>query len=488
MKRSIIITSIILCSYVLSAQYAGDALRYSQNYYQGTARSMAAGNALGAMGGDFSILSTNPAGIGVFRSSSFTISPEIVFRRASSAYNGSYAEDNRTVFDLSNVGYVLSKPLGRSGWKYFNFAFGMNRLNNYNTNTVVNGDNAHHSKLDIYLDDALEILNNGGSVADIASSDPFYLAPAWDTYLLDTVSDENYLYLFTPVPFGGVNQKEIINTRGSTNEWLVSFGANYNDVLFIGATLGMPYLRYFSDTYYSETDVRDTIPYFNSWRISESLTTFSWGINLKLGVLIKPADWIRIGGAFHTPTSYWNMYDSWRTVTTSDLQWSEGVLESVSPTGNYDYQLTTPMRAIGNLGFVIGNMGFISGEYEFVDYTRAKFRAHSYGFSDENQNIKEFYTSVHNIRLGTEWRIKQLSLRAGYALYGSPYKNNSFGARRMISGGIGYQIGGFAIDLAYVNASQDAEYYLYSSANYQTNAATQNLTDYSVVLGLRFMY
>ena len=58
----LIITSCIMLV-PLRAQNETDALRYSQNFFGGTARSTAMGGAFGALGGDFSSASLLPAGI-----------------------------------------------------------------------------------------------------------------------------------------------------------------------------------------------------------------------------------------------------------------------------------------------------------------------------------------------------------------------------------------------------------------------------------------
>ncbi len=70
-----------------SAQYAEDALRYSQQYYQGSARFMAVGGAFGGLGGDFSVLSTNPGGIGIFRTSEVILTPSVTSRKVTSIYD-----------------------------------------------------------------------------------------------------------------------------------------------------------------------------------------------------------------------------------------------------------------------------------------------------------------------------------------------------------------------------------------------------------------
>lgn len=468
------------------AQYADDALRFSQIYYQGTARSMAVGGSFGALGADFSTASTNPAGMGLFRKGEFIITPEVFSRNVSSVYNGSLSDGSRTVFDLSNIGYVMVKELGKgNGWRFFQFGIGMNRLNNYNSSVYMQGDNIVNSKLDVYAE-----LADGQTVEQL---DDFELYPAWQTYLINP--DENNYY-YTPVPYGGVRQQQRVTTRGSTNEWLLSFSGNYNDKLFVGATVGLPYIRYFRESTYSEFDVADTIPYFDNWTTTENLTTTGWGINLKLGAIVKPLEWLRIGASFHTPTYYWSMSDNWITNTTSflqlyendstdDLVWTHSAYNS--PDGNFDYHLSTPLRAIGSAAFVIGTHGFISGEYEYANYSTAKFSARDYSYSEVNQDIKSVFKSTHNFRAGTEWRFSEFSFRGGYALYGSPYANNiNDGKRQMYSGGIGYKTRSYAIDFAYVYSRMDEDYYMYTTENITTNPVKNKFITQSFVLSLKY--
>ena len=486
MKKYNIILVIVLLSLTSFSQYADDALRFSQIYYQGTARSMAVGGAFGALGADFSTASTNPAGMGLFRKGEFIITPEVFNRKVSSVYNGSLSESSRTVFDLSNIGYVIAKPIGKgAGWKFFQFGIGMNRLNNFNSSIIMQGDNIKNSKLDVYAE-----LADGKTVDEL---DDFELYPAWETYLINPDSNN---YYYTPVPFGGVLQQQRVTTRGSINEWLLSFSGNYSDKLFVGATIGLPYIRFFRESTYSEYDVADTIPYFDNWSVTENLTTTGWGINLKLGVIVKPLEWLRIGGAFHTPTYFWSMSDNWSTYTTSylqlyendstdDLVWTHK--QYGSPVGNFDYHLSTPLRAIGSVAFLIGTHGFISGEYEYANYSSAKFTARDYSYSEVNQDIKSVFRSTHNFRAGTEWRFSNFSFRGGYALYGSPYSDNiNDGKRTMYSGGIGYKTKIYAVDFAYVYSVMNEDYYMYTTENITTNPVKNKFTTQSFVLSIKY--
>ena len=484
MKRYTIFLILLTTSFTLPAQFAEDALRFSELYRQGTARSMAVGGAFGGLGGDFSVLSTNPGGLAIYRSSELSASPEIFSRKTTSLYNGRELEDSRTIFDFANLGWISAKPLGRGakGWKYYQLAFGMNRLNNFNSNSYMQGPNLDNSRLDVYAAQADGIsyseIENGGFPDD--------LTPAWWMYLLDTIPGTTNQY-YTPVPYAGTLQTQRINTRGSINEFLFSGAGNFDDVLYIGASVGMPYIRYFRESFYSETDVADTIPYFESWTTTENLETKGFGINFKLGAIARPVDWIRIGLAFHTPTWYFSMRDTWNVTMSSDLEWFSG--DAVMPVRTYKYKLTTPLRAIGSLGFVIKKIGFVSLEYEYVNYGWAKLNARDYGFGNENANIKSYYKSANNFRAGTEWRISKISLRAGYALYGSPYKDGlNDGMRQSFSGGIGFKTGGFAIDFAYVYSIKNEDYYFYSYGDIQSNAVKNTFVEQNFVFTLRYTY
>ena len=74
-----------------------DAIRFSNNDYEGTARSMAMGNAFTALGGDLGAITINPASSGVYRYDEFVITPSLTFAKDGSTYastltNSSWSE------------------------------------------------------------------------------------------------------------------------------------------------------------------------------------------------------------------------------------------------------------------------------------------------------------------------------------------------------------------------------------------------------------
>ncbi len=487
MKKIFAITVFVLFTFSLYAQTADDALLFSQNFYEGTARSMAMGGSFGALGADFSTASTNPAGMGLFRESYYSISPEINIRDISSVYNSTPSSDNSTTINFSNLGYVSAIRLGPKsgkGWKFMQFSFGMNRLNNFNSNLNMQGPNTKNSRLDVYLENA-----DGVNYADIANDKnnnySFDLNPAWQLYLIDTIPGYPDWY-YSPVPFGGTYQREQLQTRGSVNEWFFSFSANYNNFLYLGATIGIDALHYSSTSYYSERDVADTIPYFKSWKFDQTLETKGTGLNIKIGLIIQPVKWLRVGVAYHSPTWYFNLRDTWYTTTFADLGWTSPASVS-SPTGTYQYRLNTPMKLLADAGILFGDRGSLSFEYEYLNYANAKFNSTDYNYQTENGNIKNYFRSTNNIRVGTEWRFGMTDIRAGYAVYGSPYARNlNDGMRQSYSGGLGFHFNNLSIDLAYVYSKMNKDYYLYGTKDIVVNPVKNVYHNHSIVLSFNY--
>ena len=128
MKKLLLILLAIVPFYVCG-QNINDVFNISATYYQGTAKSAAMGNAMGAVGDDFSSISINPAGLGLFRKTTFVFTPSLLTSYTKSKYYGDIASDSKVRLSVNNVGLVGTN---RSYGAQVNWAIGMNRTNNFN--------------------------------------------------------------------------------------------------------------------------------------------------------------------------------------------------------------------------------------------------------------------------------------------------------------------------------------------------------------------
>jgi len=471
MKRINLLMIAILISMAGLAQNAADALRYSTVDYTGTARFAAMGGAFGALGGDFSTLSVNPAGIAVYKTSEAVFTPSLYQGKTQSSFFGKMGEDEKYNFNIASAGVILTgdipNRLEQPGWRNVQFGFGVNRLANFNNRMVFSGYNANSSLLTSYV----EYANTIGIYDDY----PEDLAYRADLIYYDSTDG---LY-HNDMPYGGVEQMKSISTEGYMNEIVLSAGANYNDKIYFGLTLGIPYFNYYETSTFTETDVDQQNEYFKSFTLKEELETSGTGINVKLGVIARPANWIRVGVAYHTPTFYTNMNDTWSSTIDSYFDKEISDKHVSSRIGDYKYELTTPSKLIGSVAFLFGNVGSISADYQFVDYGNARFRPTA-EYMDVNNAIDYSYKSQNIIRIGGEYRYGAFSFRGGFGYADSPYDHKiNDGARTSYSAGIGFRDQYYFIDFAWVHSQQTQDYYPYTIMNTTDYAVTKSVNDIS---------
>lgn len=480
MKKKILFSIVAIVPALLFAQTPSDALRYSMLGFGGTARYLSTAGAFGAIGADFSVLSTNPAGIGLFRTTEISFSPGLLYTNAQSSYNGTSSEDDRYNLNMNSAGVVFAFGNDKnpsSNWKRVQLGFGMNKLANYSSNFIIKGDNPFNSIISEFQKKAVGILPK--------NLDPYDTQLAWDLYLLkDTVRDNNGILQYTSaIPDGGVQQMKYVEQRGSQNEMVLTLGGNYNDKMYIGGTIGFPTLNFRENSTYKEIDRGDSIADFRSMTIEDYVFTSGTGINFKFGIIGRPLEWIRIGAAVHTPT-FFTLRDEYGRTMRHTNDFGEEISQK-SPKGVYNYHLRTPFRAMASLGFIIKQYGFIGIDYEFTDYSEAKFENRDEYFNDVNMVIHDDYSSANNIRIGGELNLQALKLRAGYALYGSPYKNSINDLEKTsITFGLGFRDKNYFLDLAWIMTTYAEDYYLYNPQF--VNAATIDNVTNAVVMTLGF--
>ena len=463
MKKLLLILLAIV-PFCVEGQNINDVFNISATYYQGTAKSAAMGNAMGAVGDDFSAISINPAGLGLFRKPAFVFTPSILTTNTKSKYYEESASDSKVKLSVNNFGIV---GVNKSYDCVINWGFGMNRTNNFNNRIYVDGLNPNNSLLDAYFSEMFE--NNIHNENQLDQYSPNYIYPAWATWLFD-FTDEGYS---TIVPEGNLRQMKGVNSWGGTNEWTVNSSINFNDKLYLGLSLNLCTVKNRKITEYKEVFKIDDEQL--SWMQREDLLTEGGGINYKIGLIAFPAKWLRIGATFHSQTIY-DLTDDWRTETES---WEAYF---ITPTSRYYYSLLTPWKAGANAAFIFGKFGMVSVDFEYIDYSLIRLSAADYDYGSYNDMIENTFRPSMNVRLGTEWRYQNMCFRGGYSFYGSPYGITPYDGyynyhnRNSVSCGMGYTIHAFTFDFAYVYTFQKQEYDMYSQyTNYYDTLIAPNV-------------
>ncbi|MBN2892706.1 MAG: hypothetical protein JXL97_12635 [Bacteroidales bacterium] len=488
MKKIGIAFFLIFLGFIGFSQNEVDAFRFSEAFYGGTARSMSMGGAFGALGADLSTASTNPAGIGVYKNSSLSFSPSVNMNNTNASFAGTNATNDKLSMMFNNVGLTFGIRDKDGTLKALNFAFGYNRYNNFAQNYNITGVNNNGSMLDALMFDA------NGTHPDFLNA--YTTFPAWDTWLLDTLPGT--LKYTNPLwwtqtgddkPLYGQTVSKTGQVKGGGGETFFTGAINYNDFFYFGATIGLQSFSYNSMTVYTESSFVDNDD-LKSFSYTENLTDNGTGINMKLGFLLRPADFIRFGAAIHTPT-YFDINDKYSV--TANSYWNSPDAngyynyESDSPSNNYNFTLLTPMRLMGNLGIIIGKFALIGVDYEYVDYSTMRLSASDYMFTDENENIREDFKPAHNLKGGVELRLGMMSLRGGYAYFGNPYNNENSYEKSQITGGIGFSSKNVYVDFAYIHDVKTYNVYFYNGYPVEpVPELTAKNGIINITMGLRF--
>lgn len=502
--------AILLSSYLSFSQNDQDALRYSQIGVGGTARFTSMGGAMGALGGNVSCLSYNPAGIGIYRKGELNISPGVNFSSINSTYNGTSTKYFTPSLVFNGLGIAGSWQSRDNEDVRHSLGLSINQLQNFNSQISISGTNKGSSI-------SQDLMDGVTNTTKPDNFDPSYTGLAWKTYLVDYDSTNNKYYSFID-PNVELKQTKDITRSGKMNEFAFGYTYAFRDKLYLGASIGIPSVSYNHNATYTETDVNDSLRIYrntsgvqstytyntNVYYASDNVTllggfksmtydevykTTGRGFNLKLGAIYRVNDFLRIGANYQTPTVL-NLTDVYSYSMTTTFDSNESITESYPENGGtYHYKIVTPMRYGASIGFIYKKLLAIGIDYEGVNYGQAYITSNepSY-FTSVNKVISSKYSSTSNIRAGAEVNIENVFVRAGYAMYGSPF-GNTFGgkfSRTSYSGGVGFRNRNWAFDLGFVRYMYSEDYYMYN-AKYANKTDLQFFgTNFVATVGCKF--
>ncbi|MDG1572224.1 outer membrane protein transport protein [Robiginitalea sp. M366] len=478
MKRIFTFILLGLCAGA-SAQTIGDALRYSLDETMGTARFQAMGGAFGALGGDLSALNINPAGSAVFKNGFLSVTGGHYNRDNRAGFSGYGTATNFSGVELNQVGGVfVFNSLGGSGWKKLALALNYDLVQNFDDEFRVVGTTG--VGLDNYfLNFAQGVplgplrVQQGESIVDayfdIGSSLGFADQQAFLGFqagFIDPVNpdDDGNTQYFSNASYATVNQDYLQQTNGYDSRFTVNFSGQYEDNLFLGASVNLHSVLYERVTFMDETGY-DAGSAIQSSTFDSFLHTEGSGVSFSLGAIARVNDNVRVGGSYQSPTWY-NLADDFAQRANTDFADKNPNITNIDfGVVNLfeDYTVKTPGKWTGSVALVFGKQGLVSFDYDYQDFSKAQLRPTSDpSFSSENEFISQELGGASGFRLGGEYRIEQVSLRGGYRFRQSPYQNNSaWGDLQGYSGGIGYSWGPNRLDLAYTRTEQDVSEALY---------------------------
>lgn len=489
-----------VCGY---AQTAYDALMFSENNYEGSARTVAMGNAFTALGGDLGSVSINPAGSAVAGYSQLTLTPSLTFSANTAKGVSPYSDGSLpyfekqirssiTNFSMPNFGITLNYDTHRtSGLKNVTFGFIVNKSAGWDQDVFARGTNSSTSFMGAM---AYEATVDGLLGSDLGSEDAYGFMP-WKPvvgYLSGMIStfggyDDQYvgasevIYDNGEVAVGGPLEQSYDRTvQGGKYDYIFNVGANISDFIYIGANLGITSLEYGYDEYFKESasdpsDFEIVMAngdsfYFKDMNYRYSYTALGTGYYGKFGVIVTPGGGLRIGAAIQTPVIN-RIDEEWQISGETSYTDAGYNAFAESPLGRGSYTMVSPFRANFGLAYTVGQFGLISADYEVCNYGQMKYRTNGSDrdyFEDINNDIKERFGASHIVRIGAEVKpLSGLAIRAGYRAATSSELYDSWGDKipvsltQNVSFGLGYSSKkSFFADLAVRRTILADEYFM----------------------------
>ena len=387
---------------------------YSSSDFGGTAKFNSMAGSMGALGGDLSAITINPAGTGVFISGDVSATLSVQNNKNNSNLFGSSFESSYTNTNLGQIGGVVSFDTGNtSPWKFVNLAF------NYSTKNL---ENYVQTPGNSNISEAVKYLNSSNAEVN-----------------------DNLIY-----------SGHAYDRTGTASNLNVSLGGNYENKIYLGAGLNFKSADFDqSDFFQSELSGLGEYAYYQ--KQYSPYRESSNGFSASVGIIGKINNNIRLGVAVESPT-FWNLT---RTYTEYGFNSNDNVVYGI-----YDEtrKLTTPMKLTLS-GAVVASKNFAVNVDYTLGVTKPKYKVEGSAETQLNDYFSSDYKNTSDLRVGAEYRVAGFRLRGGYGLEASPFSDSSIkainsngvsgsnglnapfvGKRETLAGGLGYDFKAFYID------------------------------------------
>lgn len=480
--------------------YTADAVRYSQTDGGGTARFVGLGGANVSLGGDISSISGNPAGLGFYNRSSWVITPVLRIGNYSATYEGNTTHSLGGNFQIPNMGMVIHNRIDAgSKWVSGTFGVAINQKQSFYNNVKYKGTVTpeNNGVPNDFLESMLSpFIGEGGDLIlypSRTSIDPVFAANPYSNLasyvgLLSIFPEEdefgnrigNVVDRYDYDQLGSAKQSENISTYSGLTTLDLSYGANYNDVLYLGAALNVNFLNYRQERRFREQPNNNILNYYE---INEENNISGTGAALTIGAIYKPINLLNLGFSYTSPTI---MALSETQTIDMDAYFKDGGvekhgIENETPT----YSFMSPQKVSVGVTAFLSKYGFVTADVEYVDYASTRYNSNNDAFGGGTPEVGIDLNSTFNAKVGVEARWNILRARVGYAYFDNPYKNFQQD-RKSMSTGIGImKSDGFFVDATYrLSSFNNPDFDAYSGSDIITSKS--DISEFRITFGKSF--
>ena len=470
---------VVLISNWSVAQNLNDINQLLNTSLSGTARYNAMAGAFGALGGDITAISYNPAGSSVFLHSEFGGTLSFVNNEIKANYFGtSKVTENQNInFDQGGIVFVFNNTDPEGAWTRISTAINSFRVYNFDENATVLGTSPKGiDQYFIYYAEGLPFNNlplyEGETVEEIytylGENNGFAAQQAflgYQSYIINPASFDDYNTKYTSnVLYNEVNHQLNLINSGKIRKTTFNISGLYKNKLHIGANINYHKLDYSQNHRLNEKNQYLNSPIYNI-EFENDLVSFGDGYSAQLGLILKLSS-LRLGFTYDSPQWLTILDETRQSVSAFHLEEGLIVNEKIAPntTNIYTaYQFQLPSKTTLSGAYIFGSKGLLSVDYSYQNSAQTKlsmFDGSAYLDTLTNE-LAKVYQPQHTLRIGGEYRFNGISVRGGYLEKNAPLKNNAL-QTSAFTFGIGFDFGVSSLNLSLVSLDQNQQFSIYS--------------------------
>lgn len=480
-----------------------DVVGHTLPQLNGSARFTAMAGSFGALGGDLTAISHYPAAGAVFLHSEVGVGVDFVENATKTNYFGGDLEQENSNFNFNQIGFnfVFNNQDEESEWNRISIGFNINKVSNFNNNYNAQGFNDQNGLDSYFLSYAdgisqgeIELIDNETVSEAYGEIGSFYGFGGQQAFLgfqsyiinpdLNSLADDRYV---SNALYDRLYHDYQVNESGFHRKYTLNIGGLYNDILFLGANFNYHRMETLRIESINEFDYALNSNLVESYFENE-LFSYGDGFSFQFGAILKVKN-ARLGLTYDSP--------QWLTINEEIEQYIE-TIHSVSDSSQKDiispdfvniyepYSLKLPAKLTTSFAYIFGKSGLISIDYSTQNFENIRYsdQGNSSYLVTLNEDIGSSFKNIQQLRIGAEYRIKTISLRAGYFSIGSAFKNINE-PNTGFTTGIGFDFGNKTLNLGLVFQEQNSQYQLLNRGLTNQYNLFENLTQFVISYNIK---
>ena len=484
------------------SQGVNDISQLLSSELNGSSRYTSMGGAFGALGGDLTAISYNPASSSVFLHSEIGSSFNFKNNSTEGRYFGTTRKGENKSINLDHFGavIVLNNNIPESSWTKISFGINLHKIINFDQNASLYGSNSNgidlfflnyadglqFDNLPLYDEETIsEVYRSLGDKNGYGAQQAFL---GYQSFIINPTSFENdNTTYYSNVDYDKVIHKLNITKSGYHRKTTFNFSALYENKLHLGININTHSLKFKNDNFLNEGNHKTSSNTYNI-KFNNQLTSRGNGYSAQLGAIFKLKN-IRFGATYDSP-QWLNIYDETEQ-SLSAYHYDQGsfINEKIDPKvlNVYDeYEFKIPSKTTLSFAYIFGSIGIISIDYGHQNAKNTILsRSNGKQYLDElNSKIGSIFAPINTLKIGSEYRINDISLRAGFLNRNNPIKNN-MSSDQAYTFGIGLDFGGSSLNLALVQFRQNKEFELFSRGLTDVYNLSDQITQVSMTYNIK---